>query len=507
MNVLSEIKELFKVESPEFSERIYIVELAFDIPASFIPREQDVINILQQLPKRDIMKIVFAVDNGDEIRVQSNTDFPTQEYQKIWNDTDRESQINIQIEIQKTVENDTFSVYSFDSFSSDLLSLSTTEFLAVFSKLLHEREHLSFELFDRKCFFATETMVFSDKLSSIRCNQCSRLDKLAKCDEVSNFQDKYNYNLLPDDFAVKVDCKENPLSGLFERICATLSLAYISTSAVLAENNMLGVQIVGQRTVEHRHSINSKNVNQEFYKIYSWIYTDGNPVDKALIARNIISLHCQFSALSDMDNKTLSSILSNYNIYLRENVSQYIELKNKLAEFICDVVTKTGEHATALLHNLKNNLFAIFGFLFTVILANIVSDQPLENIFTRDIVLILEIVVAGSLIYLIICHAETQYKLKKTIESYDLLKKNYGSLLSELELREAFDRDEFLAKTVKPVRRGIWGYTVIWFVILVCFFLLLESISDSPTICSQISYFVASRLYPGWSVVTKQIWT
>ena len=116
------------------------------------------------------------------------------------------------------------------------------------------------------------------------------------------------------------------------------------------------------------------------------------------------------------------------------------DLKNKLAEFICDIVSRTGDYTTMLLSDLKKNLIAIFGFLFTVILANIVSDQPLENIFTKDITIILEIVIAGSIIYLIICNIETRYKLKKAEESYSLLKESYNSILSDVD-QEIFNND------------------------------------------------------------------
>lgn len=83
----------------------------------------------------------------------------------------------------------------------------------------------------------------------------------------------------------------------------------------------------------------------------------------------------------------------------------------------------------------------IFGFLFTVILANIVSDKPLDNIFTRDITLILEAVLLGSVIYLIVCIFETRYKVKKVQDSYDELKNNYASLLTPDDLAQAFDKD------------------------------------------------------------------
>lgn len=93
----------------------------------------------------------------------------------------------------------------------------------------------------------------------------------------------------------------------------------------------------------------------------------------------------------------MASIQTNYNLYLRDNVTQYLELKNKVAEFITDIVSRTGEYATEMLDKFKTNLLAILGFLFSVILANIVSDQPLDNIFTKDITILSEIVLIASL--------------------------------------------------------------------------------------------------------------
>ena len=176
---------------------------------------------------------------------------------------------------------------------------------------------------------------------------------------------------------------------------------------------------------------------------------------------------------------------------LNNNVSQYIDLKNKLAQFICDVVSKTGDYATMLLGDLKKNLIAIFGFLFTVILANIVSDQPLQNIFTREITVILEVVIAGSVIYLIICHIESQYKLCKIKRTYYLLKDNYKGLLSDVDLQESFNGDKIITDTVRSVERGIWIYTIIWFVFLIVLLLILEHISSSPVITIWINNAVS----------------
>ena len=64
--------------------------------------------------------------------------------------------------------------------------------------------------------------------------------------------------------------------------------------------------------------------NREIVKIYNWIYEGGNTTDKAIIARNIISLHCKYSSILNLDGKTFSSIQSNFNLYQKDNVDRYL---------------------------------------------------------------------------------------------------------------------------------------------------------------------------------------
>ncbi|MFR4334671.1 Uncharacterised protein [uncultured Flavonifractor sp.] len=491
MNVLCEMKKMFNVDTMNISERNTVVEISFNLSKATLPDKETFSAVFALIPIRDTMKIALIIDNGDVITVRKNSSFPDKEYSTLVEDVDDETRIDVHIEINKSIESNIFSVYSFEKFTAELLEHDIKEILSFFSHSLTGKEYLVFEILEGNYFFTTESMAFVSKRNSAFNGDFHRLNRLTLCNEASNFYNKSIYELIPDDFFIKVDFAKNPLTKLFETLCSVLSLAYLSSAAIITENNELNVQILGQRKVEFTYSLLNPKINPEFYRIYRWIYTDGNPVDKSILARNIISLHCRYSALTDLDEKTLSSIQSNYQIYLKDNVSQYIDLKNKLAQFICDVVSKTGDYATMLLGDLKKNLIAIFGFLFTVILANIVSDQPLQNIFTREITVILEVVIAGSVIYLIICHIESQYKLCKIKRTYYLLKDNYKGLLSDVDLQESFNGDKIITDTVRSVERGIWIYTIIWFVFLIVLLLILEHISSSPVITIWINNAVS----------------
>lgn len=173
---------------------------------------------------------------------------------------------------------------------------------------------------------------------------------------------------------------------------------------------------------------------------------------------------------------------------INARIRKTYEVNDGIQLKITDAIENLNE---TIVGDLKKNLIAIFGFLFTVILANIVSDQPLQNIFTREITVILEVVIAGSIIYLLICHIESQYKLCKIKRTYYLLKDNYKDLLSDVDLQESFNEDKMITDTVRSVKRGIWIYTIIWFVLLVGLLFILENTSSSPVITTWINDVVS----------------
>ena len=286
--------------------------------------------------------------------------------------------------------------------------------------------------------------------------------------------------MLPDDFKITINHENNPLTELFQKIVTILSISFIATSSTINGAKLKGI-INGQRTIEYCCDINQLPNNKVLYSIYNWIYTDGSPIDKAIIVRNVISLHCKYASITEIDEKVMASIQSNYNLYLKENVKEYLELKNKVAEFINDNVSKTGEYATELLDKFKSNIIAIFGFMFTVILANIVSNQPLDNLFTREITILVECVLVGSFVYLIICYYQSRYEIQKVYDGYERLKFNYKGILTDDDLLDTFGNDEMLNEMKITISKSERRYLRIWIIFLIAAFIVVESLSVSPT--------------------------
>lgn len=462
-------------------ERMKVYGASFTFEARKSPKFDYFLNIINFIPKRDTIKIILQ-DDSDTVFNFSDEGICEEKYKKFIGDLFDDGIINVKIQIDKNIEKNHFSIYVYEEFVKDILSLSIEEVMIAFSDLFKEaRECLVFDVFCKIPMFATKTMFFVPYKNSLVNLEFDRKKRIENCKEVSYFYNFDTYEILPDDFKIDIDYNNNPLSEIFRKITLILSISFIATSANLNSHQLKGI-ISGQRTMEYCCFINDLPNNMILYRIYNWIYTDGCSIDKAIIARNVISLHCKHVSIIELDEKIMSAIQSNYNLYLKNNVIQYIELKNRVAEFISEIVSRTGEYATRLLDKFKGNLIAIFGSFFTVILANIVSSQPLDNLFTREITTLIESFLGGSFIYLIICYWQSRYEMENVYKSYEDLKKNYNDILTEDDLLQAFGNDELIENMKKNIGKKQKIFLVMWIFFLIVAFLIIEFISGNPNI-------------------------
>lgn len=470
----------------EERRKVYTAYFSFQPANTFEYSEW--IDIIHGIPARDEIRIFLEAENEDSFIIHRHT--LEEEYSAFIEEILEDEIISVKIEINKSMSAGHFSIYRFHKFAEDIISLSTEEILKVFSMFLNEAQtNIVFELFDNNNIFYTKTMFFLPMENSEIICSFNRKQRLLECRDTSCFYNQDAYELLPDDFKIEVGYEGNPFKEIFLKMETVLAVSLIASNAMIQEGQMK-LQIMGQRSVEYTCRLDEVNGNPVLYKIYDWIYSGASFIDKAIIARNIICLHCKYEPLLSLDVKVLSSIQSNYNLYLKDNVAQYLELKNKVAEFISDIVSRTGEYATELLDKFKANMIAVFGFLFSVVIADIVSDQPLDNIFTKDITVIMELILAGSVVYLFICYGQSKYQIKKVYDSYENLKKIYDGILTEDDICECFQNDYLIQNMKKTISRSEKIYLFIWSAFLVVLLVIVESISEAPIILPFITTIV-----------------
>ena len=475
--MFSNLVNLLHCKDYSVSDRLNTVESSFYIEYSDLQYVLNLKDIIDAIPLRDIITVTLRSDSDEIITISNNNklDYDIKSFIDI---ISKDENIVCNIQIDKSSTNNMFSIYDYDSFCDYLLQQSCTVIMKWFSDILRNKKYLVFEVFDSDVSFSTKTMAFESSRNLSYKPLIDRVHQLEQCKAHASFYNMDSYELLPDDFSVVgVSRSGSNLEKLFKKIETILSMVYSSSSASF-DNDMIDLHINGQRTLNKRINVNEIIKSKKWIRIYNWIYTDGNIIDKMLIAHNVISLYCKYDNFLSEDFTMFDAIKTNYNLYLRSNLNQYLSMKRDISSFIQNTVSKTTDYSLSILGKFKNNLLALFGFVFTVVLSRIGNAQNWDNVFSRDSIFILEIVLLGSILYLILCFIETKYKLKKVAEGYNRLKENYIGTLSDLEIEEAFKKDELLKNVKKIANRSLWCWSILWLVLLVLSIIAIEAFSQ-----------------------------
>lgn len=473
------IENVFKSKITKFSERVSTCEIEITVSKKYIPTYDNLNIFIKTISFNN--KTQIKITNPDEEIISISNYNNELEYNNYFSKAEHDDCFDIEISIQKEIVDNRFIVYNYKSFTDDILDNSLFEIMAIFSSLLKKRDFIIVNILDESVFWSTKTIMVTSNSDSCFSESAKRTSRIEICKISSFFQSTGNFELIPDDFEIVNNIKDNPYEEKFNQIRTILALCYISSISTVDSTNIKCI-INGQRSISFVRKLEEVYNNKTLYNIYDWVFTDGNYVDKAVIARNIISLHCKYCSVLDIDSTIFISISSNYGIYLKENVSQYLEAKTKVSEFISNIGNKTTEGAYELLNDFKKNIIAVFSFILTVVLVNMVSEHPLENFLTKEITMIMELILVGSLAFFLISLIQSLSGLKRIRKSYDSLRNNYVGVFSPEEMRDIFDEDKFYIDSKKQVKRNIVLFSIIWITVIIIAFTAIELTSSNPII-------------------------
>lgn len=477
-SVIENIKEKLNTSSlVKYSEEIRIVDFVFEIVDSACVTKEILRELLVGFPSRDDVEITVVNEADEGIQISKNNDLDSFDW-GIFNG----EPVTMTWHVDKNIsDQNVVSIYCYDKFCEAVTTKELLDIMLIFSQLLTDREFLYFEVQDSDLHFATKSISFIGREDHDMIINGGRLERLKMVRDNANFRNGYLYSLVPGDFSFQISGMRNRLSDCFAKIETLLAVCYIANDAEIVDAEKIEIKISGQRNVSMEIKIQELISNREIVKIYNWIYEGGNSTDKAIIARNIISLHCRYSNIINLDDKTFSSIQSNFNLYQKDNVNRYLDLKNQVGKSVTEIIEKSSDLAFSIPHGMKNNILAVFSFLFTVILANIVSDAPLDNIFTRDITVIFEVIIFFSVLFLLSSVYETDYKIKQMQMGFDKLKNNYKDVFDEEELRELIGEDSFKNEIITKIKKQRNWAIVAWIILLIILLLVVEMISSDST--------------------------
>lgn len=382
-----------------------------------------------------------------------------------------ETDYEIDLKVTKALNNSTVSIYFLEEFGKYLDQEPLKNIIATISKKFESK--LKLEVFTTIERFGSNTIQFYQAqeqcLSSVYDNEINRKDKLELLFENSSIANR-ELRLLPSDFYLLSNSSYKSINNFFQKACTILSLQFISNASEFKNGDLFAYKISGYKTI-NCDGVSIDDLIKRYrllYKIYSWAYEGGNSSDKIGLVRNVLSIHLDSDNNIKFDNEVWEAIQSNYQIYLKGNIQSYLEVKNKISEFIIESTTKTYALADELLDSLKNNIFILLTFLLTVVVVNGLKDNGDTNIFSDiylGIVIILSLI---SGLWLGMVRYELVNRFDNATETIkEILKLNYNKLLMESEIDECVN--PVIKKNKIYLTSQIKRYSLWWGVILIIF--------------------------------------
>ena len=386
-----------------------------------------------------------------------------EEWNEIYNEPD---EIKIDILIEKE-NKDYVKIYNIAAFAEYLDRLSISRFLEKISDIKEEKYCIKF-LTKEYSYVETDTIIISDNIVELRNfspSNVKREEIIKSGKEVANISKFNTRNLLANDFYIKKCSDVGKIEEIFNKVCLILILSYIANYSELNEEKYY-YRILGYKVIEEEIYFKElkvkKNVLETYFSIYQWIYISVACSDRCGIARNIISLY-EKNGYSDLDASAYAAILSSYEVYLKSNVNQYLEVKHNVAKDISSMNERMVALSSSFASRLRNNLLTLISFYVTTIVINTISTGKIVNIFTKDIVILSYVFFACSLIYYIVCLVELFLEKKGYKHLYERQKGMYADVLSDKDIDNIYMNNKPFEEDNKNVNIVVMIYSLLWF--------------------------------------------
>ncbi|WP_219702797.1 hypothetical protein [Marinomonas lutimaris] len=418
---------------------------------------------------------------GSSVRFSTNKDDYSEKMSELKQEVqalDDDELVEFELEVLDLRSESSVDIFDKTAFFLYLSTLKAQALLEEFSKF-NFNEKIEFRFWEDMSSFNSDSIYFFSTYprsehypASHSVNKQKRERFIADRAKVSHFVNAKNNFLIPDDFKIISGDAYDGISDILNGILGWLCLIFISDFSSVHDDD-LEIQIKGYKKVLDTLSFieMKESKHDEIYNVFSWAYSDGSFVDKIGVARNVISIHLVQGRLLNMEGGVLDSILSGYDLYLKENVKQYIEIKNKINEFLYGQSDKALDLTKSVFSTVKAGIWTFMTFFVTVFLLRAISGKSLGGTISYEVLVVAFLLVIISSIYFGVSIFEINVDKKRLLERYAEVRNRYKDLLNESDLNKIINVDLVSKKESTYIDRKRNLYCFVWF--LICAFTLI----------------------------------
>lgn len=429
--------------------------------------------IVSSVDDRDTIQISYIIGEGTSVDFSSGGDALAfiKDYDRR-NSIREQEKITIEIKIIKDVVNGVSSVYSYSNLISFLEGLSIQALFSEFNRLLKINKYLIFENQSTEPTSSSKSIWFANKGFSGRPEIIDRSVALNKAKTSCHYNFLADFVVLPDDFMFTIkDCAN--LATLFNRLTITASVVFLYDISVLT-GSTLSYKLNGYKSITGEVDLNKLNADpkDQYFKIYNWVYESGNFNDKIGLARNIISLHLETKDSIELKGDPFQSIQSSYKVYEKQNIKQYVEIRNKISDQLLSFHDRANKIIETFAGGFQKSALALITFYTSAIVIKLLNKDELIGVFTLDAAILSTGFIFCSAGYYWVSKWEVDAQKERFKNNYADIKKRYTDLLDEQDIERILNNDhEFKSDLKFMVSKGR-KFAFLWFYFLVVLFII-----------------------------------
>lgn len=465
-------KEVLKLFSSinSYNEGITVLDIESALRSEELPEFKSFNHFLKQFKLRD--KFELTIGSYSDYTFESTNEAAWEDlYENLIEESDPEEIIAAKIHVEKCFDNQNMiSIYSLDSFTDFLEKKSNIEVCKTFADLFKEHSFLCFEVLDEEVKLLTKSICFFNGGAIEYEHFEDRAAILIKCEKASLFTDIKEFPLTPYDFKMEeYSMKERgTLYNIFGKLETMLAYLYLVSSSGLSFDGITLRIVPEQKELFYR--FDEIEINTTVCNIFNWAFESDNEVERTGIIRNVLSENYKTKEkLIDIEEDIFNSIKSNYILYQKKNMEQYLEMKKNISRFIVDMTRQLQDIMQSLTDALKNNFLALIMFFITVILTDSVDWEDITSgtVLNSDIIHVLKLFEVISMLYLLVSVISIGLKWRYSSDSYKQLRALYSDVLETKDLNNAFKNDELFKKSRCRVILATFVVSGIWILFLI----------------------------------------
>lgn len=484
------------IETFENQSRLELVVMCSSLR---VPGESELVDALDVISSRDSLTLDVLIGSSEPISLYTQSlrvsDFLTAVREGITNG-EQEDRNKVKVTVHKSLVGNCLSVYDANTFISFLMDLKFDELLEFFKSVMNQG-CIQFQTWNSDIAFESLSIHFNSgmqldttAIERINLKRQKRIDQIAG---VSHFANIAEFSFVPDDFKLERKSQSPELNKLFDKLSLTFSIISLFDITSIG-GHKLYYKLNGFKSLKGSVEYNDISLSSahEYFLIYDWAFEGGNLNDKIGLARNIISIHLQERRPDILNESPLNSIKSGFEVYLKQNIKQYIEIRNKIADQLIEFHKKANAIVDEFAKNFKASIFTFLSFFASVFVLRVLSKGDFTNILTPEATVLSLGFLSIAVVYLVFSRWEISKQEERLTASYKNLKSRYKDLLVQGDIERILNNDKDHTDDLEYIHEKKKKYTQMWLICLLIFFIiiwLLFYIGNKPQIKDTINSF------------------